>query len=270
MALEANFIPPETAVTELETAKRNELIKWFSEVIDKAVVGLIVSGSMGYGYNYSVKETSDVDMQLIVTPETVSKLRELDFFEASELDKAISGYHAGVFGQFSLVFQKDGVSMECHFWGLDDFIKAITYQASETKRLRLGIETPSTDHGFSFTRDESVKDYYGEIINGYAVGVFPSYREENNTLYLCRPITNILGLPRIEKSNSELDSAIDQTWSETIKRLAPFAENGAVDLAKYNIENTLPGKNKMRQDILDAIRQKTREKLEANSVAFVN
>ena len=267
MALEANFTPPEKAVSETETAKRSELIKWFSEAIDDAVVGLIVSGSMGYGYDYSVKETSDVDMQLLVTPETVGKLKELDFFEANELDKAISGYKAGVFGQFSLVFQKDGVSMECHFWGLDDFIKAVTYQASETKRLRSGIETPSTDHGFSFTRDESVKDYFGEMVGKYAVGVFPSYREENDVLYLCRPITNILGLPRIEKSNPELDEAIDQTWNETIKRLVPFAENGTVDLAKYNIENTLPGKNKMRQDKLEEIRQKTIDLLKVEGLA---
>ena len=119
---------------------------------------------MGYGYNYSVKETSDVDMQLIVTPETVSKLKELDFFEPSELEKAITGYLEGVYKQFSLVFQKDGVSMECHFWDLTAFNQATTYQTSETKRLRLGIDTPSTDHGFSFARDESgkVTNVFGE------------------------------------------------------------------------------------------------------------
>lgn len=44
------------------------------KAIVKAVVGLIVSGSMVYGYDYSVKETSDVDMQLLVTPETVNEL----------------------------------------------------------------------------------------------------------------------------------------------------------------------------------------------------
>lgn len=268
MALEPHFTPPEKSITEAETKKRNGLIKWFFETIDSAVVGLIVSGSMGYGYDYSVKETSDVDMQLIVTHETVGKLKELDIFDPTKLEKAIVGYLEGIYGQFSLVFQKDGVSMECHFWDLSAFIRAITYQASDTKRLRSGIDTPSTDHGFSFARDESMKDYYGEIINGYAVSSFPSYREENSTLYLCRPITNILGLPRIEKSNTELDTAIEKTWDESIKRLVSFAENGTVDLKKYNIENTLPGKNKMRQDVLDAIRHKTREKLTSDGLGY--
>lgn len=270
MSLEPNFIPPDKAVSEAETKKRSKLIEWFSQTIDEAVVGFIVSGSMGYGYDYSVKETSDVDMQLLVTPETVSKLKELNLFESSELEKATAGYLEGVFGQFSIVFQKNGVNMECHFWDLTTFIQAITYDTSETKRLRSGIDTPSTDHGFSFAREESIKDYYGEMVNDYAVGVFPSYREEDERLYLCRPITNILGLPRIEKSNPELEAAMDTTWIESVKRLSSYAENGIIDLAKYNIENTLPGKNKMRQDILESIRQKTREKLAENNINFTN
>ena len=266
MALETNFTPPEKAVAEAETKKRNELIDWFSEVVDKAVVGLIVSGYMSYGYDYSVKETSDVDMQLIVTPETVNALKELDIFDGEELEKAIAGYLAGIYSQFSIVFEKNGVNMECHFWDMKAFISAITYKTAETKRLRSSIDTPSTDHGFSFERAESVKDFFGEIVSEYAVGVFPSYREENGVLYLCRPITNILGLPRVVKSSAELDQAIDQTWAETIEGLMTFADNGTLDLGTYNIENTLPGKNKMRQDVLDAIREKTKCCLSAREV----
>ena len=156
--------------------------------------------------------------------------------------------------------------MECHFWDMKAFISAITYKTAETKRLRLSIDTPSTDHGFSFERAESVKDFFGEIVSEYAVGVFPSYREENGVLYLCRPITNILGLPRVVKSSAELDQAIDQTWAETIEGLMTFADNGTLDLGTYNIENTLPGKNKMRQDVLDAIREKTKCCLSAREV----
>lgn len=263
MALEQNFTLPEKGVSETETKKRNELIEWFSATIDNAVVGFIVSGSMGYGYDYSVKETSDVDMQLIITPQTINKLKESSLFDPIELEKIITGYLEGVYAQFSLVLQKNGVNLECHFWDSAAFIAAITYQARDTRRLRTSVDTPSTDHGFSFARDESVKDYYGEMISGYAVSVFPSYREEKDTLYLCRPITNILGLPRVVKTNQELDCAITKTWEETIHRLSARAENGKIDLMKHNIINTLPGKNKMRQDVLKKIQQKTRELLEA-------
>lgn len=266
MTLELNFTPPAPEVSIQETKKRNDLITWFKGVIDDAVIGLIVTGSMSYGYDYSVKETSDIDMQLIVTPETVGNLRVTGLFHEEELDKAISGYLEGVFGQFSIVFEKDGVNMECHFWDVDAFIKAISYKTSGTKRLRSGIETPSTDHGFSFERKESVQDYYGEMISDYPVGVFPSYREEGGYLYLCRPITNILGLPRVEKTNQKLDAAIGATWSETAKRLTECAPAGGLDLNQFNIENTLPGKSKMRQDVLKRVREKTIETLNDNKI----
>ncbi len=266
MSLESNFIPPEQTISVEQTKKRNGLISWFKEVVDDSIVGMIVSGSMGYGYDYSVKETSDIDMQLIVTPETVDGLRAKGLFNAEELDKALTGYLVGVFGQFSIVFEKDGVNMECHFWDLGAFIKAITYESDETKRLRTGIEIPSTDHGFSFDRKESVKDYFGEMIDGYPVGIFPSYREEDGVIYLCRPITNILGFPRIEKTNQELDNAMKITWTETIKRLSVALGGDIQNLDKFNVENTLPGKNKMRGDVIDKVRQKTIEELKNSGI----
>jgi hypothetical protein len=268
MTLEAAFTPPDKAVSEAETAKRDKLISWFAELVHDSVVGYIVSGSMGYGANYSVKESSDIDMQLLVTPATVTSLSKLGVFDEQELAKALDGYLANAYGQFSLVFQKDGVSMECHFWDSQAFYDAITYKVQATARLRSGIDTPSTDHGFSFAREESIQDYYGEMVHGVPVGTFPSFRVVRETLYLCRPITNILGLPRVEKTTDALQAAISQTWDETVARLAKHSEGGVLDLTKFNIENTLPGKNKMRQDVLDEIRQKTREKLDALGINY--
>lgn len=268
MTLEADFIAPDPEISKIETAKRKELITWFADVVDKAVVGFIVSGSMGYGADYSVKESSDIDMQLLVTPTSAPILLDSGVFDEAELKKALHGYLARTYGQFSLVFQKDGVNMECHFWDADAFTDAITFRAGETKRLRSNIDTPSTDHGFSFKRDESIKDYYGELVDGHPVGAFPSYRIENNTLYLCRPITNILGLPQVIKTNEALDAAIETSWSEAVNRLAEHTVDGRLDLDKFNIENTLPGKNKMSQDVLDAVRQKTRNQLNSVNINF--
>ena len=86
-------------------------------------------------------------------------------------------------------------------------------------------------------------------------------------MYLCRPITNILGLPRVEKTSQELDAAIGMTWSETVKRLTECAPGGGLDLNRFNIENTLPGKSKMRQDILKRVREKTIETLNDSKIS---
>lgn len=268
MTLEPNFVPPDKAISKAETAKRNELIAWFGGVVDNSVVGFLVSGSMAYGANYSVKPSSDIDMQLLVTPDTVTNLSTLGLFNGLELEKAVTGYLEQIYGQFSLVFTKDGVSMECHFWDSQAFMDTITYKAVETKRLRSDVTVASTDHGFSFARIESVVDYYGEMVKDYPVGILPSYREVDGTLYLCRPVTNILGLPRIEKTNPELDAAMESTWYETITRLGTIAKDNRLDLNIYNIENALPGKNKMRPDILATIRQRTRDELDSIALNY--
>src|SRR5947209_2687039 len=116
MSLEPNFILPEKQLDIRETSKRRKLIEWFAQAIDDCVLAMLVTGSMSYGYDYSVKESSDIDMQLLTTPEKAGQLRDFALFNSRELDQAITGYQSGVFQQFSLVFEKDGVPMECHFW----------------------------------------------------------------------------------------------------------------------------------------------------------
>lgn len=262
MSLEPNFVLPDESVSILETTRREEILTWFVETVRDSVSALLVTGSMSYGANYSVRETSDIDVQILVTKDTVQALMELGIFDESTLMRAIAGYTKGLYDQFSLDVMKDGVKVECHFWGAEAFIYAITYKTSAAKRLRSSADTPSRDFGYSFARDESAVDYFGEMIDGFAVGLLPSYRAVEDTLYLCRPITNIFALPRIEESFPDMDAAIDQCWQETAARLTRYSKDGELDLERYNIENTFPGKNKIRPDVLAAVQQKTTKLLD--------
>lgn len=259
--LEPNFTLPDKQIAINETSKRLKLIDWFKDYIRPSVAGLIVTGSMSYGQNYSVKPTSDIDMQLLVTPETVDELAQSDCFSADELNRAIYGYKEGLYKQFSLVFQKEGVPMECHFWDEQASIDAITFKSENTLRLRSGIDKPSTDFGYSFERKESRQDYFGEMIDGFAVADFPSYRRVNGILYLCRPITNILGIPLVIISNEQLESAIELCWSRAVNELLAIHDNNSVELDAYNIVNTLPGKNKMSEQALQKVQEKTKEEI---------
>ncbi len=256
--LEANFKLPDRKLSEEETQKRFELIYWFAEYIKNSVTGLMVSGSMSYGQNYSVKPSSDIDMQLLVNNETVKELLKTGCFDSDELRHAVEGYLAGLYGQFSLVFEKDGVSMECHFWDEQAFIDAITFKNENTKRLRSSIDTPSTDFGYSFDREESRKDYYGEVVSGFAVADFPSFRKINDKTFLCRPVTNILGLPLVVITYSRLSDAIEECWKIAVGKLLEFAGSNNVDLSTISIANTLPGKNKMSPGSLEKVQTKTR------------
>lgn len=255
--LEPDFQLPDKATSELETKKRLDLLDWFNDYIKGSVTALIVSGSLSYGQNYSVKPTSDIDMQLLVTPKTVDQLLKTSCFNDGELAHAVAGYKKGFFKQFSLVFKKNDVPLECHFWDEQAFFAAITFQSETTKRLRSSIETPSTDYGYSFDRKESIQDYYGEMVDRYAVSDFPSFRNIDGQLFLCRPITNILGIPLVKISNDALDDAVEMCWLNATRELIQFAEGKPVDLTKISIANTLPGKNKMSQEALNAIQKKT-------------
>jgi len=261
--LEPNFELPDSEISIAETQKRLKLLDWFTEYIKTSVTGLIASGSMSYGQNYSVKPTSDIDMQLLLTQETVNELAKTDCFDAAELKIAIEGYRKGQFKQFSLVFHKDDVPMECHFWDEQAFIDAATFKVENTKRLRTSIDTPSADHGFSFDREENTKDYYGEMVDGFAVADFPSYRRIEGKLFLCRPITNVLGIPLVKITSMRLNDAFEDCWLTAVKELVLFAEGNPVDLDTISIVNTLPGKNKMSHEALRNVQAKTQEVLAA-------
>lgn len=268
--LEPNFQLPDPEVAARETQKRVALLEWFAEYIKPSVTGLLVSGSLSYGQNYSVKPTSDIDMQLLINHEGVKELLKTDCFNPDGLAKAVNGYTQGLYEQFSLVFTKDEVPMECHFWDEQAFTDAITFKAESTKRLRSSIDTPSTDYGYSFDREGSVTDYFGEMIDGYAVSDFPSYRRIDGKLFLCRPVTNVLGLPLVVIDNAKLRDATDACWTHTAQELIAFAGSEPVDLNIHNIANTLPGKNKMSPEALQKVHDRTASILRAlrNSEAF--
>ena len=239
-----------------------KLIDWFRCYINSSVTGLIVSGSMSYGQNYSVKPTSDIDMLLLINEKSVLELDNTDCFDKEELTKALNGYKRGLYKQFSLVFIKEDVPMECHFWDEQAFMDAVRYKNENTTRLRSSVETPSTDYGYSFDREESKKDYYGEMIQVFAVADFPTYRRINDKLFLCRPITNILGIPLIIIANQRIIEAIDECWTRSVQELLSFTGDTQPDFEYTSIANTLPGKNKMSEEALNSVKLKTKQEID--------
>ena len=97
MSLEPNFVLPDESVSILETTRREEILTWFVETVRDSVSALLVTGSMSYGANYSVREVSDIDVQILVTKDTVQALMELGIFDESTLMRAIAGYTKGLY-----------------------------------------------------------------------------------------------------------------------------------------------------------------------------
>ncbi len=245
--LEPDFVPPDKEVSEIETKKRMAVLPDILSIFDSSTSAILVSGSLAYGSNYSVTEKSDIDLQLLVNLETVDALKNIDQFKDTGIEKAIEGFKAGYFQQFSFDFWLNDIRCECHFWSEDAFLDAITYKNSVTPRLRQSIETPSTDFGFSFDGELNKVDYFGEVVGGYPVSDFPTFRIVDKKIFLCRPIANILGKALVLKSNDELENAIDRCWVKTIEELSNFKiANPEADASIFNV---LPGKNKVSPEV---------------------
>ena len=242
--IDPNFQPPEPAVSKRETEKRKNLLPWIAEYFDTVTDSIIVAGSLSYGADYSVRPESDIDIQLVLNDEQIDTLATRTLFDSDAVTHAVEGYKNGFYQQFSLAGEKDGVSIECHFWNKTAFIDAVTYKSTETPRLRSSIETASTDFGFSFDGSSHSVDYFGEMIEAFPVSPFPSYRDVSGVLYLCRPITNILGGPIVVKESSEVRSAMDTCWNESIRRLKQVKQ-GHANPDSLTIVNALPSQYKM-------------------------
>ena len=260
--IDPNFTPPEQAVSKRETAKRQALVPWIKQYFDGVALGIFIGGSLSYGADYSVSEKSDIDVQLVLDDEKLDQLALLDIYSKDDVEQALGGYKKGIYQQFSLVGEKDGVSIESHFWGKQAYIHAINYTNSDTPRLRSSITTASTDYGFSFDGSSDAVDFYGEMIDGYAVSSFPSYRVVDSKLYLCRPITTIIGGAIVIKTDSDFDSAIEECWRVTINKLRQALKNE--EDKGLSLVNALPSQYKMSPDSKAALIAKTEYLLSSN------
>lgn len=254
--IDPNFQPPAQEVSKAETLKRKNLLPWIKDYFDSVTTGIFVGGSLSYGADYSVNENSDIDVQLVLDDKALDELLSLGFYKKDELEHALSGYKRGIYQQFSLVGEKDGVSIESHFWNKEAFIKAINYTVTDTPRLRSSIATPSTDYGFSFDGTSDAVDFYGEIVDGYPVSPFPSFRTVHSKLYICRPITTILGGPIILKTDSDFTAAIEVCWKTTIEHLRVFRAGDQTD-TNTSLVNALPSQYKMSPESKAALLAKT-------------
>lgn len=266
---EKNFAPPPLKKAQKETQKRMALVKNFLPTIKPAITALIITGSLAYGKNFSITEKSDIDFLLTINKKTVDNLPKTNLFSSENLNKIIPAYKKGIIKQFSLSFEKNNVEMQCHFWDQVAFEKAITFQTSTTPRIKSQLGIPSTDYAYSFDGTENIADFFGRQREKFIISDFPSYRIIKNKTFLCRPITNILGCPDIIYGNRKLFLAINKSWENVIQHLINFNKKRPINLAKLNIINTLPGKNKVSSECQKQIMQRTIKELKKLKIPYI-
>jgi hypothetical protein len=246
MSLDPNFTPPNTELSKKETKKRYDIIDaWITPLIP-VTEGIVITGSLAYGSNYSVQTSSDVDLQILVSRDQIEELSKilLELFPDSieMLAKSLKSFNSELIEQFSLSVIVDSVTIECHFWNTQSFINASTFVTSSTKRIR-SSNMPSIDYSFSFDGEKHAEELETTLYNDVYISTLPSYKIINGKLAVSRPIANALSNPVILHGQELLRPVFKRTWVKVTEIFLNEYTEGQSETNR--IINALPGKYKM-------------------------
>lgn len=251
-----NFVAPEPEVSKAETDKRLDILKNVKDIFSKSCPVIFVGGSMATSQNFGVHPDSDIDTQLLTTPETVHFLKDTSFFDNEKLDYYITGYLKGYAEQFSLNGEIDGVTVECHFWDKDGYFRALKNHEESVLRFRSSNTGSSINNGFGFKGEEQETDYPTDVVEEWFVSPFPFYEHTDKSFFPCRPLTNLLGTPIIVQGEEELLPYIDELWKWTIAKLKEY-EGEDVILDEANLINAMPGNWKFNNETRETLTKRT-------------
>jgi len=255
-----DFVLPDGIVSQYETERRLKLLPQIKELFSASCDAIFVGGSLATSQNYGVHPDSDIDTQLLITPETVDHLLTTNFFDTDTLSYYIEGYKKGLAEQFSLSGEMGGVKIECHFWDRDGYLSALHNRKQSVLRFRSSAEGSSINYGFSFRAEEQETDYPTETIEKWHLSPFPFYERTAELFFPCRPITNLLGTPIVVKGDDLLTPYVDDLWVWVIDEMQRQS-NAGINSDTYNIINAMPGHWKFSPDTLEALKKRTKELL---------
>lgn len=84
-----NFTPPKQRISETATKKRINIIEDIIPYLTQCSTAMLLTGSMAYGQDFSVTPESDIDLQLLVTPEIISKIGSCKYFQKYNTDRIV-------------------------------------------------------------------------------------------------------------------------------------------------------------------------------------
>jgi hypothetical protein len=244
--LDKNFTPPKERIAITATKKRVDVIESIINMLAKCSTWVLLTGSMAYGQDYSVTPESDIDLQLTITADYLDQLGSCKFFQKYNIQKIKTWFLEGKFQQFSLNFIYKEIPIECHFWDEKTYKDILLYKRENVIRLRSQTKKVATDYSYSFDWEEHIENYPDYKEGVYNVWKFPAYQIKNKKIFLSRPITNILGNAIVLFDACDITTYIEECREITEEKIKETAqENGK----SYSIFNTIPGKNKISEEV---------------------
>lgn len=176
----------------------------------------------------------------------MDKLASCKFFQKYNIERIKSWFLEWKFEQFSLNFIYKEIPIECHFWEEKILKKILSYEKESAVRLRWQTKKNATDYAYSFDWEEDAEIYPDYKEGVHNLGKFPVYRIKNKKLFLSQPITNILGNAIVLFDACEITKTMEQCREMTEIKISEMPEE---KWKSYSIFNTMPGKNKISEEV---------------------
>jgi hypothetical protein len=264
--IEETFECPEPELARRETARRQRIVAGVTPKLQTVSSGIVLFGSMAYGSGYSVTEKSDIDLVVLTDFDLAKKIADLDLFDPGQTRLYVEGFGKGIGKQFSLNAEIDGVIVECHFWDRAAYSQAIALKTQDTIRFR-SSQTKDVNYSFSFLGEKFKSELPSKVVEKWIISPFPTFQIHENQFCPCRPLTNLLGSPRILYDQGDLQKDIDNLWIDIVGKLLESTEKH-LDLMRTNVLNSLPGKKQVFPASVSTCDDSDRKRVEETGNVF--
>lgn len=244
---------PKPNVAKRETTKRIKIIEDILPELIKYSKAILLTGTMAYGQDFSIDDESPIVLQIITDDENIEKIGACKFFQKYNTQKVRDGFASDIFQEFMFTFMVKEITIECHFWNEKTWKEITRYKREKITRLRSQTRKIYTDSAYGFDGEEiraEYPDYKKEIYN---VGELPVYTLRNETLFLSRPLSDILICIKLY-DECDAKSAIRECKNITKQKLADTKKKTGII---YSLFNTLPDKEGISSEVAENVEDRT-------------
>lgn len=104
-----------------ETQRRLDIISHVNEQVSPNIEAMIIGGSMGYGQNFSIKPTSDIDMLVIIDKAMLDPLMTTNYFRQTMSPKVLNMFRSQEINSFWVTKEVNGVQVNSYIYELENF-----------------------------------------------------------------------------------------------------------------------------------------------------
>ncbi len=259
---------PSIEESKKETETRLRIVETIERKLADCVDALILVGSMAHGRNYCVRQSSDIDLILLVEPKNIDKVVNCDLFEQEAHAKDFAKAYCDGFAQAcTLKYFTAGVKTECHIWDKETQYKMSRLEQECAIRFSTAPKSSSDVH-LDFKGKKRHIERERIPFGKYFLIKYSAFTIQDDCFVPYEPLSNLVMNPDIRFAKEKnIYENIDIMWQKLAQRLAK--ENpGIVDLSKTSIILSQTGHWNLPSEIRKKLDEKTRYALDKLSVQY--